>query len=115
MWPHLLCTAIGAWLMAAPQVLSYGEPARTNDHIVGPLLFTFGCTAMFQSVRGVRWVNVPIGAWLVAAPLFLGYRGNAMVNDIVAGFSTIILASIRGEIRQQFGGGWRILLQSRRR
>ena len=37
MWPRLVSIALGAWLMAAPALLDYGDPARTSDRIVGPL------------------------------------------------------------------------------
>jgi hypothetical protein len=109
MWPHLLCTALGVWLMAAPQVLGYGGAARTNDHIVGPLIVTFACTAAFQSVRGVRFVTTLLGAWLVIAPFVLGYEREPLLHSLVIGAATVALSLIRGPMTEKFGGGWSML------
>jgi len=106
MWPHLLCTAIGAWLMAAPDLLDYRDPARTNDHIVGPLLFTFACTAAFQSTRGLRFVDLMLGIWLLIAPLVFGYWGEPLINSLACGLGVVVLSLIRGPITVQLGGGW---------
>ena len=110
MWPHFLCTAIGVWLMAAPQVLAYGGAAETNDHIVGPLIVTFSCSAAFQSVRGLRWVSAVLGAWLIVAPFVLGYEREPLVHSLLVGAAVLLLSMIRGPITQRFAGGWSELL-----
>jgi hypothetical protein len=33
---HLLTALTGIWLVAAPAVLEYADPARANDWIIGP-------------------------------------------------------------------------------
>jgi hypothetical protein len=111
MWPHFLCTAIGVWLMAAPQMLGYGGAAETNDHIVGPLIVTFSCSAAFQSVRGLRWVSAGLGAWLLVAPLVLGYEREPLINSMLAGGAVLLLSLIRGPMTQRFGGGWAALFR----
>lgn len=109
MWPHLLCAGIGIWLMAAPEVLGYGDPAQTNDHITGPLLATFALIAAFQSTRGVRWVDALLGLWLVFAPWVLGYEQTTMIHSTACGVGAVLLSLVRGPITAQFGGGWREL------
>jgi len=112
MWPHFLCMAIGVWLMAAPQVLAYGGAAETNDHILGPLIVTFSCSAAFQSVRGLRWVSALLGAWLLIAPFVLGYEREPLLNSLLAGAAVVGLSMIRGPMTQRFGGGWAALFRS---
>jgi hypothetical protein len=106
MGAQFLSMLIGAWLMAAPAVLGYGDPARASDRIVGPLVFTFGCTAMFEATRNVRWVNTALGAWLVLAPFVLGYAGIPLANSLGAGAMLVLLSLVRGTIRGEYGGGW---------
>jgi len=114
MWAHALTTALGVWLMAAPQILDYHGAARTNDHVIGPLIATFGCVAMWQATRPVRWVNLVLGIWLTLAPWLLGYAGTqaggtATANSMAVGVLTAVLALVRGAMRHQVGGGWSAL------
>ena len=96
MWPHLLC-------------LGYGGAAETNDHIFGPLMALFSCSAASESVRGLRWMSAALGAWLHIAPFVLGYEREPLVNSLLVGAAVLALALIRGPITQQFGGGWSAL------
>ncbi|MDP8923989.1 MAG: SPW repeat protein [Chloroflexota bacterium] len=110
MWAQLASTAIGLWLMAAPAVLGYGDPAKRIDHIVGPVAASFAFIAVWEVTRSLRWVNVLLGAWLLVAPWVLGYATTPTVNSMVVGTLLIVLASVRGEVTEQFGGGWSSLL-----
>ena len=95
--------------MASPAVLGYGRPAATNAWIVGPLIFTFACTAVAEATRPVRWVNVPLGAWLVIAPILLQSTVPAAINSVAVGAASIAFSAIRGRITHRFGGGWSAL------
>jgi hypothetical protein len=109
MWAQLVNTALGVWLMAAPSVLGYGDPARTNDWVVGPLAATFACIALWEATRAVRWWNLPLGVWLVVAPVVFGYPTLPFVHSVVAGLVMVGMSCVRGELRKSFGGGWRAL------
>jgi SPW repeat len=109
MWPQLFNTALGIWLMAAPAVLEYGRPASTNDHIIGPLIATFACIAIWESTRSVRWVNLPLGLWLIAAPLILGHPQAAAINSVLCGIAIAVASCLGGAIQQRFAGGWSAL------
>lgn len=109
MWPRLVNTLLGLWLMAAPDALGYGRPASTSDRIVGPLVVTFAITALWGATRPLRWVNLPLGLWLIIAPLALGYSTTAAVNSIAAGVVISAAACIRGHVRHTFDGGWSML------
>jgi hypothetical protein len=99
----------GLWLMATPGVLGYGRPLATSDHIVGPLVATFACIAIWEATRSLRWVNVPLGVWIVVAPLLLGGPPQGLLNGIVCGVTIAFLATRGREIHHQFDGGWSTL------
>ena len=68
MWPRIVNIALGLWLMVAPSVLDYGDPAAANDRIVGPIAAALAVIAVWEATRPLRWVNVVLGLWLVIAP-----------------------------------------------
>ena len=109
MWTQLGTVGLGVWLTAAPEVLGLPPAAARNFHVVGPLVAMFGVLAVFEILRPVRWVNALFGVWLVLAPFVLGYGGVALANSAVVGVALVALASIRGVVRETFGGGWRVL------
>jgi hypothetical protein len=95
--------------MASPSLLDYGDPARTSDHIAGPLIATFACVAVWEATRGVRWVNVLLGLWLLAAPWLLGYEQSALINSLACGALVVGLSLVHGTARHRLGGGWSAL------
>lgn len=109
MWSQLVNMIIGLWLMAAPGVLGYGRPASTSDHIVGPLVATFACIAIWEATRPVRWANLPLGVWVLASPWLLGHPSTGQINSVLCGIAIAVLSSRGGEVRQRFGGGWSVL------
>jgi hypothetical protein len=109
MWAQVAAMLVGVWLMAAPAVLGYTGPARTNDHVVGPLAATFACVAIWEATRPVRWANLVLGAWLVLAPWWLGYDRVAAANSVTAGVALVTLSVVRGRLKHRFGGGWSAL------
>lgn len=113
MWGQMINAGLGIWLMGAPAILSYAEPARTNDHIVGPLVATFATIAVWEVTRPLRWVNLLLGVWLLIAPLALGYGpGASTLNSLAVGAIVAVLAAFPGKIAQRFGGGWSSLWRS---
>jgi len=54
MRPQFINVLLGIWLMAAPDILAYGDPARTQDHIFGPLIVTIAMIAVSEVTRPVR-------------------------------------------------------------
>jgi hypothetical protein len=49
MWAQLINALLGMWLMAAPAVLGYIGPARTNDRIIGPLAAGAALIAIWET------------------------------------------------------------------
>ncbi len=110
----MINVALGAWLMAAPALVGYLDPARINDRIVGPFIASFAAISIWEVTRPVRRVNIALGIWLLIAPLALGY-GDVLVtlHSFAVGALVAALAAIRGRITQSFGGGWSSLWKGR--
>lgn len=109
MWPRAIAALLGAWLMAAPAVLGYGDPARTHDYIVGPIVLSTAIIAMSEATRPLRWVNAAAGAWMLVAPFVLGFAAVARLNALVTGALLLVCALVRGSVQSDFGGGWSML------
>jgi hypothetical protein len=105
---RILVVAVAVWLMAAPSVLGYGDPARTNDRIIGPIAGAFAFVACWQILMAMRWPTLPLGLWLVVAPLALDYDSTASwVSSIASGVVIAAAAFVGRDVRDEFGGGWR--------
>lgn len=111
MIPHFLLAAGGIWLMFAPAVLDYGDPAATSDRMAGPALAAIGFLAGFAITRGVRWLNLATGAWLVAAPFLLAFPTDATINSVLIGLAALALAPWGKPDQSRYGGGWIVLFR----
>lgn len=110
---RLVAVAAGVWLMFAPAVLGYGDPAAANDRIFGPLGASFAFVAIWAVTRPLRWATLPIGLWLVAAPFLLGYDDTAaVISSVTAGVLMAGTTPFGGEVRVEQGGGWSALARA---
>jgi hypothetical protein len=112
MWSQFINVLLGIWLMAAPDVLAYGDPARTQDHIVGPMILSAAMIAVSEVTRPVRWINVPFGVWLIIAPWIIGYESVARWNSVIIGLLIMVCSMRKGTVRERFDGGWSVLWKS---
>lgn len=106
---------IGIWLMGAPAVLGYGDPAAAIDRIAGPTVAAISIVSIAGATRPVRWLNLPIGLWLVAAPLIFGYDPVPFLNSTACGVFIAVLSLFRGKVGDEFAGGWSSLLRKEER
>ena len=79
-----------------------------------PLAATFAIIAIWETTRECRWINLALGIWQLLAPwvlpLFGGaYPADATFNRMVCGAVLAACSLVRGEVRGQYGGGWRVL------
>jgi len=112
MIPQLMVTAFGIWLTAAPNVLGYAGRAAMNDYIVGPVIASCAFIAVWDVMRGLRWLNVLLGGWLLLAPWVLSYEASSpRVNSLAVGVLVMGLSLMSGTRMQRFGGGWAVLLR----
>lgn len=112
---RIVAVGAGIWLMFAPALLGYGDPAANNDRIFGPIGAAFAFVAMWEVLRAVRWATLPVGIWLVVAPFVLGFTTTAaVVSSVIAGAVFLITAPLGGAKTQSYGGGWKTLLPGER-
>jgi hypothetical protein len=105
---RLAAVATGVWLMFAPWVLDYGDPAATNDRIVGPIAGAFAFVACWDVMMAMRWATLPCGAWMILAAPILGYGDVlAWVSTVASGIVFVATAFVGEDVRDRFGGGWR--------
>jgi hypothetical protein len=107
--PHIINTLLGIWMMAAPGALRYGGLAADVDWIIGPLIATFACIAVFEATRPLRWVTLVLGAALLIVPWVIDDPPRHTANSVAVGFAVVGLSIIRGPITGRYGGGWSAL------
>jgi hypothetical protein len=110
-WARLASVAIGIWLMAAPTLLGYADPGRTVDRILGPLAASAAVVAMFEVVRGVRWIESAVGVALLVSWWALDYPVLAALQSVATGGLLVVLGTRGGRITGRFGGGWTALIR----
>lgn len=114
MWPRVINTLAGVWLMAAPGIVGYGGTGRTHDVIVGAVSAATAVVSLSEVMRPMRWINVASGAWLLLAPSYLGFNDSAVGLRMFVGLLMLSSALIRGRIESRFGGGWSALWRTNR-
>jgi hypothetical protein len=112
MWFRAANVAVGVWLMAAPAVVGYGQPAADFHRTLGPVAAAVAIIAMAEVTRPFRWVNLPVGLALLVVPWVQGYSGAALANSLLCGAAIVGLATLRGRVTKNVGGGWRSLRRS---
>lgn len=106
MWPRFISIIVGIWLLASGDVLGLDGTAKANNVICGSLAATFATIALWETTRGLRWLNLLIGIWLVISLLVFGYSGAPLVSSLIGGLLLATFSLIRGEMKEQTGGGW---------
>ena len=111
MWARAVSALAGLWLEVAPAVIGYGGAARRVDRIIAPLIIACALIAWSEVTRSVRWVNLALGVVLVVSAWPLGYPAAGGLSAAAVGLVVAACATVRGPIRQRYGGGWSALLR----
>lgn len=101
-WHLMVATALGIWLMAAPDVLHHGKPRADLDHVAGALVVTISVISMGEPARLLRYLNVIVGVFLIIGGLFVGGTAG-LINDLGCGLAVAALSIPKGRIRESFG------------
>ena len=103
-WNLWFITAIGIWIMAAPEVLGYADTIADSDNLIGALIVTFGIISMSEVVRPLRFIHILFGLWLIAAPWILGAEQDAALwNGVISGVVLIPLSFPKGKVEDKRG------------
>ncbi len=104
-WNLVASILLGAWLMAAPDLLGSTGTAGGSDNIAGALVVTTAFLALAEVTRSARYVNVLLGAWVVASPWLLSGEGPlARWSNLLVGAVLIALSLPRGPVRERYDG-----------
>jgi nucleoside-diphosphate-sugar epimerase/uncharacterized membrane protein len=110
-WSLLLSIAIGVWLMCTRLIFGTGGDQADSDHLIGCLVITISVTALAESARPARFLNIVLAIVLMAAPLML--EGGSLIADwtgAAAGLALILLSIPRGKIENRYGSWSRYLV-----
>tara|TARA_R110002020_G_scaffold367403_1_gene579288 strand:- start:100 stop:450 length:351 start_codon:yes stop_codon:yes gene_type:complete len=110
MWAQVINICFGLWIIIAPGIFDYNPAAADNGHILGPVIVTFSVVALWEATRVVRKWNYPIAVWLLLGPWILEYSSDiAVASDMISGMLILIFSSFKGEVKNEYGGGWAVL------
>jgi hypothetical protein len=106
MWPRLINIAVGIWLIAAPAVMGYEGLAADHARVVGPIVASLACIAIWEATRSLRRVNLLVGLWMLLSPWLLEFPAIAAVNTCPCGGIVVGMSLLRGKLTHRLGGGW---------
>jgi len=110
-WSLVFCTAIGVWLMCTRLIFATQGAQANSDHLIGALVITISITALAESARPARFVNMLLAVPLMAAPWMLdGGSPGADWAGVVAGLLLILSSIPRGKIENHYGSWSRYLV-----
>jgi hypothetical protein len=110
-WSLVFCTAIGVWLMCTRLIFATQGAQANSDHLIGALVITISITALAESARPARFINMLLAIPLIAAPWMLD--GGSLGADwagVIAGVLLILLSIPRGKIENHYGSWSRYLV-----
>lgn len=109
-WGLAASAAIGIWLMFTRLSLGTEGTLADTDHLIGALAVTIAVSAMAESLRAARFLNVCLGAALVICALVMEANWLQSGADIAAGLALIVVSLPRGPVRHSYGSWSRIVV-----
>ena len=109
-WGLCASVAIGVWLMFTRLTLGTEGMLADADHLVGALAVTVAVTALAESARPVRFLNVCLGAGLVVCALVMAGTWLQRGADIAAGLALVSASIPRGPVRHGYGAWSRVVV-----
>ncbi|MGR3322395.1 MAG: vitamin K epoxide reductase family protein [Pseudooceanicola sp.] len=109
-WGLTASIAIGVWLMFTRLTLGTEGTLADTDHLVGALAVTIAVSAMAESIRAARFLNVCLGAALVICAFVMEATWLQSGADIAAGIALIVASLPRGPVRHEYGGWSRVVV-----
>jgi hypothetical protein len=112
MWAAIINILIGLWLMICPYLFQFDKTASNNSYIAGTLIITFAIIALWEVNRSARFLTMMAGGWMILSPFILNLESMTEIwLTILSGILTAAFSFVRGEIKGNYGGGWRSLFK----
>lgn len=110
MWAQIVSLSLGIWLLIAPDALAYGDPARSADRAIGPVVIVVSALAVRGVTRPMRHLNIVTGLALLIVPWLFAYGAiSAIANSALVGMAVLGLSLVRGRLGHTYAGGWSAL------
>lgn len=109
-WGLCASIAIGVWLMFTRLTLGTEGMLADADHLVGALAVTVAVTAMAESARPARFLNICLGAGLVICAFVMDGTWLQRGADIAAGLALMAVSVPRGPVRHSYGSWSRVVV-----
>jgi len=109
-WTLLASIAIGVWLMLTRLTLDASGAMANADHLIGALVITVSVTALAETARPARFLNMLLGFALTITATVLAAGAAQAVAGMVCGVALIALSVPRGSIGHRYGDWSRRLL-----
>lgn len=109
-WTLVASAGVGTWLLFTRLTLGSQGMMANADHLIGSLVITVSVTAMAETMRPVRFLNMLLGSGLIIVALVSGATLLQLAASVLAGMLLIGLAVPRGTIRNSYGSWDRLIV-----
>ncbi|WP_420566034.1 NAD-dependent epimerase/dehydratase family protein [Thalassobaculum sp.] len=109
-WGLSASVAIGLWLMFTRLTLGTQGVLADTDHLIGALAVTIAVSAMAESIRAARFLNICLGAGLVICAFVMDATWLQSGADIAAGLALMVVSVPRGTVRNRYGSWSRVVV-----
>ncbi len=110
-WSLAVSMALGVWLMCTRLIFGTQGAQADSDHLIGALVITVAVSAMAETMRPLRFLNLMLAVALMFAPWM--FDGGSLLADlagVAASILLILLTLPRGRIVGHYGGWNRYLV-----
>lgn len=109
-WTLAASALVGIWLMFTHLTLGAEGVMADSDHLIGALVLTVSITALAETARAARFLNVLFGMALTIMPFIAAATLPQTVAGILAGLLLIALSLPRGPVRNSYGSWDRVIV-----
>jgi len=102
-WNLLLCLVIGMWLMFTRITLDTAGGMANADHLLGSLIITVTVTALAETVRALRFINLIFAIALLITPFIYSASALATLISMTCGILLFVFTIPRGKIHASYG------------
>lgn len=110
-WSLAAATLLGIWLMCTRLIFGTDGAQADSDHLLGAVVVTISITALAETVRPARFLNLVPAIALMFAPWM--FEGGSLVADlagVAAGVLLVFLTLPRGRVENHYGAWNRYLV-----